>query len=61
MPYAAPTESRLTAIAVSGIAIDRNASVSRMKDSVSTNPITSGSQRALTANASRASAGEPPT
>jgi hypothetical protein len=51
----------LTAIAVSGIAIDRKRSVSRTKLSVSTKAMTSGSQLALTAIESRASAGAPPT
>jgi hypothetical protein len=48
-------------MAVSGMAIDRNASVSRTKLSVSTNAMTIGSQPASTANESRASAGVPPT
>jgi hypothetical protein len=51
----------LTAIAVSGIAIDRKASSSSTKLSASTNAITIGSQRLLTAKLSRASAGAPPT
>ena len=61
IPYAARTESRLTAIAVSGIAIDRNASVSKTAHIVRTNAITIGSHISLTAKESRASAGAPPT
>jgi hypothetical protein len=48
-------------MAVAAIVIDRNASVSRMKLRVRTTAITIGSQPVLTAKASRASAGWPPT
>jgi hypothetical protein len=41
-PYAAPTESRLTAIAAKGTTIDRNASVSSTKLSPSTSAMTIG-------------------
>ena len=43
-PYAAPTESRLSAIATAGITIERNAIVSRMKLRPSTKANTIGSQ-----------------
>ena len=43
-PYAAPTASRLSTIATAGITIERNATVSRMKLSPSTNANTIGSQ-----------------
>ena len=43
-PYAAPTESRLSAIAFAGTTIERNATVSRMKLKPSTNANTIGSQ-----------------
>src|SRR3954470_20727970 len=48
-------------MAVSGIAIERKANVSRTRVSASTKAITIGSQPASTAKESRASAGVPPT
>ena len=60
-PYAAPTDSRFSTIALIAITIERNESSSRMNANVSTKPNTSGAERLSSALASAEAAVPPVT